>query len=162
MDANPGATGRLFFSLDGGTTGSAKITWDAAGAGLPAATDLTDAGASTFISFDIISIDSGSVDLFVSVTDQSNVVGTKLLSGAGAGTQQFPFASFTGTPNFADVKSIVLEIRGISAGSDLVLDQIFSSGEITNVPEPSTYVLGIFGFVGMMGLAVIRRRRPAA
>lgn len=161
MAANPGASGVLTFSLDALTTGSAKLTWDAAGAGLGSA-DLTDAGASTFISFDIISIDQGSVDLVVTVEDESAVVGTRLLSGAGVGNQQFTFASFTGSPDFADVKSIMLEIRGLDPASDLVLDQIFSSGEITGVPEPSTYVLGFIGFVGMAGLAVIRRRRRVA
>lgn len=158
VSANPMSSGLLSFSLDAMTSGSAVITWDANGAGLGGA-DLTDAGASTFFTFDILAIDQGDVDLLLSVEDTNGNIATQTFINAGVGTQQTAFTAFSNFPptDFSSVKSVSLEIRGINA-SDLVLDRLFTFGQIA-VPEPSSLAL-CFSAFGV--LALIRRRRNQA
>ncbi len=64
VDANPGGTGALFFSLDGDTTGSAKPKWDICGGGLGGGlgVDITMGLGDPFFTFDIIDIDQGAVN----------------------------------------------------------------------------------------------------
>lgn len=157
MEANPSNAGYLSFSLDAMTTGSGLLTWDANGAGL-GGVDMTDGGLSSYVSFDILAIDQGDVDLSVIVEDIDGTTGRYTLSGAGVGTYQFNFLSFTNATDidFADIDSIKLDIIANGAASDLVLDQIFSGGHIS-VPAPrSTLILMALGLL-LLGFGLRRR-----
>jgi hypothetical protein len=151
--------GQLAFSLATLSSGSATITYDANGSGLGggAGVDLTDAGASQYFTFDITSIDQGNVDLIVGVMDALAASDSVTLSGAGVGTQQFNFSSFTGV-DFTKITKVTLEIQGVAA-SDLSLDSFFTSGQIGgSVPEPST--LAMFGLgAALCGVVALRRRK---
>jgi MYXO-CTERM domain-containing protein len=156
MAANPAASGLLSFSLDAATSGSAILTWDGNGAGLASA-DLTDGGTSSFFTFDILSIDQGNVTLVLTVVDGSAATGSRTVTGAGVGTQQFDFTSFSGSPDFEDIESITLEIQGEDA-SDLVLDQLFTSGDLNAPPAPEPSTLGL-ALLGLAALGRVARRK---
>ena len=67
---------------------------------------------------------------------------------------QIPFASFSGTPDFADVGAIELFISGNSSpGADLAIDYIETN---TAVPEPATLVMSA---LGLLGVCLLKRRR---
>lgn len=155
LAANPLASGLLSFSLDAQTSGSARLTWDANGAGL-GGIDLTDAGASTTFTFDILSIDQGLIDLIITVEDTGGNVASRTFSNAGVGQQQTLFSAFTnfGGTDFTIAERVSLEISGRD-GSDVTLDQIFTFGQITPVPEPSSLALCI---TALGGIFMVRRR----
>lgn len=157
MAANPSNSGYLSFSLDAMTKGSGILTWDGNGAGL-GGVDMTDGGLSSFVSFDILAIDQGDIDLNVFVTDSNGEKGHYTLSGAGVGTHQFDFLSFSnsGALDFTSIDSISLDIIALDDASDLVLDQIFTGGSIS-VPAPQT-TLALLGLgLILIGFGVRRR-----
>jgi hypothetical protein len=158
LDTNPGGVQLLALSNDVGVSSEALVTWDAGGAGL-GGVDLTQGGASPFLSLDIVSIDQGNVDLLITITDVAAAGGdsaTWSAIGLGVGVKQRQLALFTNAINvdFTQVDKITLEITA-DVASDLSLDSIFTSGQI---PEPSTVVLLGIGILGVLGVSYRRRK----
>ena len=155
FSANEFDSGELRFSLGAGASGSAVITWDADGAGLNGL-DLSDGGPSTFITFNILAIDQGFVELRMTVEDTVGSTGFLEILNAVAGIQQFTFDDFSGSVDFTMANLISLEITGTDA-SDLSMGEIFTSGPLDAVPvvpEP-----GSVGLIALAGLALLRLRR---
>jgi len=84
-------------------------------------------------------------------TDSNGLLSALTLPpGTTTGVNKFFFNAFTGTADFTDVDSVVLNFQ-LTVATDLVIDLI----ETTNVPVPASLLL--VG-VGLVGLGVIRRR----
>ncbi len=132
-----------------------RLTYDANGAGL-GGFDLTDAGLSNGISFDIVFIDQGGVTTTVTVEDTSGMTSSLTLPPAtGVGINSFFFVDFTGTADFTNVDSVVLNFS-LTDASDLRLDFV----ETIDVPPPapvpaSIALLGI----SLLGFGLASRRR---
>ncbi len=156
----PGAIGHSQDAFAPG--GRSKVTWDANGAGL-GGLDLTDGGLANGIEFELISIDVGAVDVTITVVDSGGDSSDLLLSPLVVGSNQFFFADFNGTADFADADMIMMNIDADQA-SDLILDIIQTiivppppPGPAL-VPEPITASLGM---MSMGALAYATKRRKA-
>ena len=136
----------LSYSNDDGVSSTARVVWDANGAGLGSA-DLTDGDTSTHLTLDIIDIDFGYVNIQFAVTDASNNTSSIDITDASIGITQVAFADFTGIANFHLVKSIEMTLQGEPA-RDLRLDTVYTS---TLIPEPATITLLSMAGVGLLG-----------
>lgn len=121
-------------SADALTSATSILSWNAGSA------DLVDGLINNFFSFDILSIDQGSIDLTLTVDGVSQT-----LAGLGTGNQTVAFADFAAV-DFTSVNLISLTIAGDEA-SDLTLDSLFTSGEQapSTVPEPTSLALLVAG-----------------
>ncbi len=149
--------GVLSHSQDALTSGSSKVTWDAAGSGL-GGLDLTDAGLSTGLVIDLLAIDVGSIDLTFMVMDTGGDSSSLLLPGLVLGSNDFLFTDFVGGADFTAVDVIMLTIDA-DVASDLTLDLIATVDvppPTNQVPEPIITALFLIG-LGVM--SITRRRR---
>ncbi|NOQ76822.1 MAG: PEP-CTERM sorting domain-containing protein [Methylococcaceae bacterium] len=135
-------------SADALTSATSNITWDADGSGL-GGVDLVEGLINNVFAFDILSIDQGSIDLILSISDILGGSDAFTFSNAGQGIQEVSFASFSGI-DFTQVNSISLQVVG-GIASDLTLDSLGTSGDIVptanNVPEPTSLALLGMGLV---------------
>jgi hypothetical protein len=154
-----GVTDFLSYSNDSSTSSDAHVIWDANGTGL-GGVDLTDGGLSSYLSLEILDIDFGGIDMEFDITDTSANTASIMIDDAAIGIHQVVFSDFTnfGGTDFEMIDSITLHLHGAQA-KDLDLDFVFTSGEITPIPEPSTIILLGLGGLGMLGYAWRSRRK---
>jgi len=135
------------------TSGSSRITWNANGAGL--GVDLT---ANNAFILDTLTIDQGSMDVTIGITDNNSTDFVTLSNITNSNSlPTISFYSFSGI-DFNLIDEIYLEIDAGQA-SDITLDEIRTMGDsFITVPEPATFVLMGAGLLGMIGM----RRRNAA
>ncbi len=108
--------------------------------------DLIESLTNNVFALDIKSIDQGTVDLKLTISDFSSTSGFVDLLGVGAGIHNFAFSSFLGI-DFLQVTSISLQITG-GLATDLVIDSLATSGSTaTAVPTPTVLVLLSVGLV---------------
>ncbi len=122
--------------------GWSEVTWDANGAGLSA--DLS-ACPDGFLLEDVRTDLAATFTIFV--TDGAAVTASSALAtGLGfSGDLSFPWASFAGLGNLADIDKIVLRVNA-PQGGDVVVHAL------TAVPEPGPTAAVFAGLLGLFGL----------
>jgi len=161
--------GLLAHSEDVGTSGVSRVTWNSNGLGLGGGLGINLTANNEFF-LDTLTIDQGSMDVTIGLTDTSTLPNTASVTLFGiTSNPSFPsisFYSFLDPLNplgdsdfdFTSVREIYLEINATQA-SDITLDEIRTQGGSFNVvPEPATFLLMGVGLLGMLGM----RRRNAA
>jgi len=149
----------MSFSNDYNTQSAYLVTWAGPGGTGFTPVNITDGGASDYLTFRLASIDHGSVDIIFTITDSAS--NTSAASGAFSvlQTYQIPFASFVGGADFTDVTSIEMNLstRYHDGDTDLSIDIIETGGREV-IPEPSTLLLIGAGLVSVAGYATMRNR----
>ncbi len=122
-------------SADALTSATSTISWHS-----NTGVDLVEGRSTTNFALDILSIDQGSIDFILSVTDVLNNTDSYTLSGAGTGLQFIALSLFSSNINFLQITDISLKIVG-DVASDLTLNSI------STVPTPSVLILLSMGLV---------------
>jgi len=150
-----GPTDFLTLSNDVGTSSTAVVGWDAAGAGL--GVDLLDGftAAERFFSLEIVSVDVGLVDLRIRIDDVFANNATVDIVSPAPGIFKRKLSSFVGAGgiDYTQVNRIELRLIG-DVESDIAVDWVL----VSQIPEPSTVVLLGIGILGVLGVSYRRRR----
>jgi len=169
LSVDSGGNGRLSYSEGSETQGTAVLVWDGVDTSTAVDTvgltpaDLTDAGASNSIAFQLLSTDfSGSIVVTLWSGAGNSSTGTLVVPSLIGSPTAAPllFSSFsiaTGTgANFAAVTAIQMELITPNSGTDWQIDLIESTFTAEAVPEPATWVLAL---IGLCGLGILKQRR---
>lgn len=123
------------------TKANSTISW-ADNAGV----DLIESLTNNVFALDIESIDQGTVDLKLTISDFLSTSDSVTLLGVGAGINSIAFSSFLGI-DFLQITTISLQIIGGPA-TDLVINSLATSGSaVAAVPAPTVLVLLSVGLV---------------
>ncbi len=155
------SAGTANLDLPGGANGTGSITWaGTGGVGLGGVTLLPGGGTPENTSFEAAIIFSDlNLGFKLEVTDQSAKTATLDISLGNAppdiALKTF-LSDFAGADlvDFTDIDKIVLTLSG-PAAQDAIIGTL---QVVSTVPEPSTFVLGVLGLLGLT--LVVRRRRP--
>lgn len=161
------AKGYAFLYYDGHPDGNLqkKGLADMNGVGV----DLTQGGVNTGFVFQNLNVTGSGLKLTVNLYNGlSSLVFTSgpiTLTNGMSGNFFLPYSSFSGaggagTP--ANTGSIEILVDGrTAAGSDLTFSLIASAPSAV-LPEPSTFIAGLIGGLGLLGFRRLRGARPAA
>lgn len=150
----------LAFSSDALTRGSARVLWDANGAGL-GGVDLTEGGVSPFFSLTVGTLDVGSIAARVEIMDTlGNLAFIEGFANSQNTTIQVSLNDFqqglgnSADSDFSSVDEISIQVAG-DFNSDATLIQVFTDSRIPT-PLPGTALLLGLG-LGAAGFAARRR-----
>ncbi len=149
----------LSVSNDAGVTSVSRAIWNGNG-GMNE--DLTASFADAIL-LDFVSIDVGTVDFTVSITEIAAAGGetaTMEINSAAVGTNVFAFNTFTNfaAVDFGQVSEVSLLIETLEERTDLELSLFLTREEKeVPVPEPATVTLLGIGLVGLGG-GYLRKR----
>jgi len=122
-------------STDANTSANSTITWSST-----TGIDLVDNTYNNVFALNIFSIDQGTVNFILSITDKEANTDKYTLLGADKGIENIYFSSFSDI-DFHQITDISLKIEG-GIASDLVLNSLSTERKyVSAVPTPAALVL---------------------